>query len=59
MACLGTAYIAVCLQVRTERPGPKSCRPRPFYPEALSSSNSGLLESSKRDMHRLFRLPDW
>ena len=59
MACLGTAYIAICSQVRIEPPEPKSCRPQPYYPAALPSSNSGLLESSKRDMHRLFRLPDW
>ena len=53
-----TVYIVVRSRVRTELPEPGSCGPRPCNPEALPSSNSRLLESSKRDMLRLFRLPN-
>ena len=57
MARLGIAYIATHSRVRTEPLGPGSFGPRPYYSVALPSSNSGLLESFKRDMLRLFGLP--
>ena len=57
MACSRIAYIDVHSRVRTEPPGPGSYGPRLYYPAVPLSSNSGLLESSKRDTLCLFRLP--
>ena len=59
MARPGTAYIYVYSRVRTESPGPGSYGHWLYYPVVPPSSNNGLLESSKRDMLRLFRLPGW
>ena len=59
MACLETAYIDVHSQVRTEPPGLGSYGPRLYYLPLPLRSNSGLLESSKRDTLHLFCLPDW
>ena len=59
MACPETAYIDVRSRVRTEPPGLGSYVPRLYYLPLPLSSNSGLLESSKRDTLHLFCLPDW
>ena len=59
MARPGTVYIDDHSRVRTEQPGPGSSRSRPCYPTVLLSSNSGLLESSKKDKLRLFHLLGW
>ena len=59
MAHPRTVYIADRSLVRTEPPRLESYGPRPYYPEVLPISNSGLLKSSKMDMLRLFRLLGW
>ena len=59
MACPETAYKNVRSRVRTEPLGLGSYGPRLYYLPLSLSSNSGLLESSKRDTLHLFCLPDW
>ena len=59
MARLRTSYIDVRSRVRTEPPGLGFCGPQLYYPVVSPGSNNELLDSFKRDMFRLFGLPNW
>ena len=59
MSHLETVYTTAHSQGKIVLPKSESCGLRPYYSGVLPSSGNGLLESSKRDMFFLSRLPGW